>query len=310
MHCMVDSPIKQDMSIIFRAQEKLDHRQKRHLTETKAVIETTHTVFTFRWATVDQIALVLGKSVNTVQKQLNKLCDHQIITSKPVQRSLSEKGGSAKWVYRLARKGRDLLNRHLAIDDFSSVPPTNISQAFAAHTIGNNDVRAMAFRACHNLGLIVRDWRTDYDFKSDPDKQRVTTDLYQKNGERKRVTAPIQPDQYLSIEHHTRRMDFFVEFDRGTEQLETFQKKIAGYVTYLKGGHFKQRFGHPSFRVLTVVETASDARKQALLAQTELQPRIAKRFWYTNLSDLSVARFFTQPIWTIAGSRKQARILK
>jgi hypothetical protein len=178
-----------------------------------------------------------------------------------------------------------------------------------AHTIGNHDVRAIAYRAAINEGLAVLTWHTDYFFKQPDQREQIDCRVIDGKGKSKRVTAHFEPDQFISLNQESRRIDLLIEYDRATESLSVFQKKVAGYVAYFKSDRYQERFGHPSFRVLTVVESLSPARLNSLLSHTALQQKIGQRFWFVQRDDVTPNTFFREPIWTIAGDRSQAAIL-
>jgi hypothetical protein len=245
-----------------------------------------------------------------MQYHLRRLYDAQMVERVPVNRTYSAMGGSPKLVYRLTKNGKDTLSRHLGISDFSAVPVGGLSPLFAGHIIAINDVRSYVHRACVLHGLSVEQWIDERTIRADYDTVTVSMPSTASNRDYT-LDVPIVPDAHFTIAIPGQGTAYFMlEVDRGSETTKTFQKKVLGYVEYIKSGGFAKRYGHGAFRVLTVVDTPTDSRLETLLKCTERVPKIANRFWFANLSELTPQAVLTEPVWRIAGSRNLAAAIE
>ena len=101
---------------------------------------------------------------------------------------------------------------------------------------------------------------------------------------------------------------FFLELDRGSEELKRFRDKVEAYVAYYKSGMYAQRYGAQGFRVLTVVDGVGEGRLKNLVDDTARVAGIGRRFWFTHLADATGATVLTEPIWSVAGSDEKEAI--
>jgi len=174
-----------------------------------------------------------------------------------------------KTLYCFTKKALDLLVEHGSLNkdasedwdtkqrkrfEFGAIRPTTI-----AHEIGVLNIKAAlqpAIAACAHLKIAdFGVWPVEYEFK------------VQRGGH-----FPTQrPDGFLHVLEFSpndptpRHHYFYIEFDTGSETLDTIAEKVEGYRTHLRSGGFLQWLGLPDanveehpFRVLFVID-AKDA---------------------------------------------------
>ena len=112
----------------------------------------------------------------------------------------------------------------------------------------------------------------------------------------------LKPDGYFEIQNDGQNRAMFLEVDRGTEPLETWQQKAGCYLQLALTGKFQQRFRQQTFRVLVVC--ISDRRllhlRSTVLKQTD------KIFWFTTF-ELIHSQGIWSPVWLRpSGDQRQA----
>ncbi len=229
-------------------------KRQKPLRESKWVIEALSWIHDLRWATNDQLQLTMGLHRSTLQSHLRNLLDAEMVKTQPVIRATIGMGGSPKLVYKLTAKGKDVLARHLGISDFSAVPIGNLSPYFAPHIMAINDVRALTYRGCLMNNWRIGTWLDERTIRADYDTVTITVPTAKMN-KTYSVQIPIVPDAHFTLNMGEGGEAFFMlEVDRGTESTKTFQKKVFGYLEYIRNGGFERRFHHGAFRVITVVD--------------------------------------------------------
>lgn len=79
---------------------------------------------------------------------------------------------------------------------------------------------------------------------------------------RRSSLVPVKPDAYLELERHpgtprARRLSYFVEYDRGSEDLRRVERKLMAYWLYHRDGELvERRLGGQQFQVLYVTDGA------------------------------------------------------
>ena len=255
-------------------------------------------VYQYRILSQAQLQRLLRRSRSTVQQALVRLYHHRYLERVFLPVAY---GGSSPTLYILDQRGMELL-RGLGIEDFTGVPDKTLSGMFLEHTLAMNDFRINVTEACERLGWRVQLWRTENEIKADYDRVLVRT--------ASRVDkVPVVPDSYFIIEVPGRGVShFFLELDRGKMDLKRFRTKVLGYVQYYKTGGYQQRFGAKGFRVLTVVDTLTQARADHLAKDAERVSGVGRRFWYAHLPALTPDGVLTQPVWQVPGDKSPAAL--
>jgi Replication-relaxation len=70
------------------------------------------------------------------------------------------------------------------------------------------------------------------------------------------LSLGVIPDAYLEFAHDGLTFSAFVEYDRGTETLGRFERKIRAYVELARSGRFERFFQRQFFRVLALTDTS------------------------------------------------------
>ena len=178
-----------------------------------------------------------------------------------------------------------------------------------SHDLAVNDFRLIMTEACkRDPDLTLVDWVPEGEFLHDRD---TITYITRNGGSAKRM---MQPDGWFQVDKASRRYEgklasysFLVEIDMGTESTVRFGRdKVPAGVAYLKSELYQQRFGMPYGRY--VVVTGSEERLLNMKSQTE---RLGgqKRFYFTTFDLISPQSAFQEPIWWLAGSKKQYSLL-
>jgi hypothetical protein len=123
----------------------------------------------------------------------------------------------------------------------------------------------------------------------------------------------VLPDGYLVLRQSDQRLlFFFLEYDRGLENLKFIRKKMAAYVTYFRSGQCEQRYGTSQIRILTVCEgggKADPSSRLLNLKKTTEEAGGGSRFYFTDLACLSARDVLCDPIWQIAGGTNTTPLL-
>jgi hypothetical protein len=98
---------------------------------------------------------------------------------------------------------------------------------------------------------------------------------------------------------------FFLEFDRGSERLTVFKKKISAYLVYFRSGKCRSRYGTDKIRVLTVTEGGETGTGRVRLSNLkEAAEKLGgrRRFRFARLAQVATEDVLTAPIWLVATS--------
>lgn len=199
--------------------------------------------------------------------------------------------GVSQSVYALARRGADLVASVLGIDRAGLSPSAQRSSTrllFLEHKLRINDIRLAFVKATReNNQHRILGWRYE----------REIADRIQ-HPRRPGVWLPVRPDGYLVYQAAGRRMDAFVEADLGTVTNLRWRVRVEAYVAYRLSGAFRNRYGVPLFRILTVTTT-----RRRLLNLVRATEKVGGRsmFWFTTWDDLA-AHSPLSSIWFVAGS--------
>jgi hypothetical protein len=114
----------------------------------------------------------------------------------------------------------------------------------------------------------------------------------------------LRPDGYFRVTGDL-LYAFFLEVDRGTNNLGRWQAKVERYLDYRDGSFYQARYGLTRFRVLATAH--SPARLAHLVRVTrELTDR---SFWFALTSDVVVDGRLDQPVWWSVGVNQPRPLL-
>ena len=113
-------------------------------------------------------------------------------------------------------------------------------------------------------------------------------------------------DAYFIVRIPASELHFFLEFDRGLEQLRTIERKMAAYLFYHRSGKCKARYGTDRIRVLTVTiggkKGIGRKRLRNLKKKTE-KVGGGQQFWFSTMDQVTSKDFLSSSIWRIAGRK-------
>jgi hypothetical protein len=245
----------------------------------------------FRVMRQDQVQRLLFPSKETATVRLRKLWEHAYLK----REWLPSVGGiqTSHILYLVDRRGADLLKAEFGYDEetlrWSAKKPSYI---FMEHTLGLSEVRLAVELSCRDNGLTMKVWRDEKAIKADYDRVKVG-----------REWVAVLPDAYFTVQVPRGTLHFFVEFDRGTEGLKVFRKKVAAYLDYFRSGKCRTRFGTDRIRVLTVTEggaTRLGKTRIGNLKTTAEDQKARSRFWFSTLPQVVSEDMLTAPIWQVA----------
>lgn len=122
-----------------------------------------------------------------------------------------------------------------------------------------------------------------------------------------RRLVAILPDACFVIEMPEGELHFFLEFDRGAENLKFFKRKMDAYLTYFRSGKCNARYGMDKVRVLTVNEggqTGVDRRRLVNLRRVTEEMGGRRRFWFSSLAEIVDKEVLSADIWQVAGDSR------
>lgn len=257
----------------------------------------------FRLLRQDQVQRLLFPSRNTAQVRLRKLWEHGFLR----RQFLPVVGGiqNSPILYEVDKRGVELLRSEFGYEDeaLRYSRNKNIRTQFIEHTLGLSEIRLMVENSCQGQGFTLKTWLDEKTLKADYDKVQVGNKL-----------EAVLPDAYFAISiPELGALHFFVEYDRGPENLKFIKKKMAAYVAYFRSGKCRQRYGTNRVRVLTVNEggkTKAGKKRLANLKRVTEEVGGTSHFYFTRMANLTTDDVLLAPIWHIAGSSKLAVLIK
>jgi hypothetical protein len=249
-----------------------------------------------RIATHEQIMWWLDLKRQTVDEYLRHLFSHHYVYRRPIS-TVSD--GRNPLVYSLDKYGEDLLRRHGYTGVY--IPKRSTSPQNLPHFLGLTEIMMRIRRAAELEGSEISREIPEHVHYQDYDRVQLTG---------YRTPVALQPDWYFVVELPNKRVsNFFVEFDRSSENIKTYMTKIKTYVGYHQSGAYQKRYDAKGFRVLSVIEDASRRRLNNLIANVATVKGIQRRFWLAHLDDLKESKnILTDPFWTIAGDVANASL--
>ena len=256
--------------------------------------EVIQAVNDFRAMRHDQIESLLFPSKVTAQRRLRKLWEHGFL-----QRDwLPTVGGiqTSPTIYKLDRQGAELLKAEHGYhpDDIRLSTVSDTGYLFLSHLLGLSEVRLAIVQSCKEHDFELVRWDDEKTLKADYDRVRVG-----------RESVAVLPDAYVIIQVPKGKLHFFLEYDRGTERLKVFRRKIAAYLAYLRSPKCEVRYGTTKIRVLSVTEggkTGAGVERQMHLKEKAEQLRAGRNFWFGRVKDVTAQDILTAPIWQVAPS--------
>ncbi len=242
----------------------------------------------------DQVQRLFFPSRNTAQVRLWLLWQHRYLK----RAFLPVVGGiqTSPVMYVLDKRGAELLQNEFEYDSESLrwSRSQRIAHQFLEHTLGLAEIRLAVTLSCRRHNYPLKTWMDERALKADYDKVQVD----------RRLVA-ILPDAYFVIEIPVGKLHFFLEYDRGVEQLRYFKRKMAAYAAYYRRGKCAARYGTDKIRVLTVNEggqTGVGRRRLTNLKRVTEEVGGRRRFWFGSLAEVATEDVLSAAIWQVAGS--------
>ena len=247
----------------------------------------------FRVMRQEQVQRLLFPSKNTAQDRLRRLWEHAYIK----REWLPSIGGiqTTSVLYLLDRRGVELLRREFGYDNTQlRWSARKASPLFLEHTLGLSEIRLAVELACRAHGNPLTVWRDEKAIKADYDRVQIG-----------KQWVPMLPDAYFVVEVAAGDLHFFVEYDRGREDLKVFRKKLSGYIAYYRSPKCMARYGTNKIRLLSVAEggtTGSGRTRLENLTQLARDLKAGREFWFSALGQVAGEDVLTALIWKVAFS--------
>jgi len=220
-------------------------------------------VYQLRFLTSEQIKQLEFEegSMTACRRRLALLYHNGYLSA--TQKAVPTGYGSAKRVYCLSRKGKEIIEHTHDGSDLRDIKWTEKSNKvagfFIEHVLAINDVRIAFISNIRKAKGYSLDWTPEWEIKSWKEKVE--------DPENSGKTLPITPDAFFEIRGKKNKACYFLEVDRATETNRRWRDKVKGYVEYVKSGKYYTRFKSQSLRVLTA--TTTQERLNNLLKTTK-----------------------------------------
>jgi hypothetical protein len=240
-------------------------------------IELIKLVYEFRFARIDNLALLTGRAYKKVHGRVFKLAEHGYLKTikLPLQKHIYAIG--AKAVHVLVEQGA--ASAELATQRLRS---HELKELFLKHEMMVVDIHTM-LRAAGTGTIKLVAWREGPEL----------FDRVEVRG-RERRFLPMRPDAMFTLEDSSRpagqnQISAFLEADRSTTTHARFEEKLVAYWNYLQQGMHERRYGIRSFRTVTVAITRERAVNLCSHAARVLPPQAHRYFLFGSLADCPLA---------------------
>jgi hypothetical protein len=269
-------------------------------------MEILKALYDYRFLTTSQVTGLFFSSRSKALRRLRQLYDNGFVARifRPVV------VGSAEIIYCLDTQGVNALARRLGVDrgeiNWSRRSFSRLKSLFLDHALTVNQFRvAIQVAASDSPDAALLFWKYDNELQTKNERGILISD---------RVADPedptrrirVTPDAFLGLSTARGKAYFFLEADLGTEDNYQFKKKMQGYLKYYTDGHYRQKYGHRAFRVLT---TTTTGRLPNLLRTTQraiLDGRLQAMFYFADQEDINPDSIFA-PIWRTPGDEQAMR---
>lgn len=255
-----------------------------------------------RLLTGEQIRGMFFASRSTAQYRLQRLFQHEFL-NRHFLTSVTTAPAASPAIYSLGRRGAQVLVERYGYDRQALKLPRQGSLGWhtVEHTLAINTVRLAFMQAAARQGWTLLEWRDEGQFRASPDYVRLS------DSRGRAADKPVLPDGYGAIETPRGVMRFFLEVDRGTEQLSKVAPQIAVYQAYTTSGLYQERFQAKSLRILIV--TTSEKRLLSLKQVVEAEGG-DRKYWFTTAAAISAETVLTAPIWEAVSGRQKRPLVE
>lgn len=252
-------------------------------------VEIVRAVSTYRVLSQAQLQRLFFGTKSAAQRVLLRLYRHGYLDRK----FLPVVFGRSPTLYVLDKQGAALLRTTDPLDQpvwYAS--SKDLKSEFLQHTLAINDLRIAVTLAARQEGFELVQWVGENALKAHYDRVSVRLP----NGQSQAIS--LIPDSYFILKTPYGYAHFFLEVDRGTENLDRFKRKVLAYLAYYQSGRYTQRYGSQSMRVLTVAP--GERRLQGLKTATEASGG-KRAFWFGLADALSPETILKAAVWQVAG---------
>lgn len=264
-------------------------------------------VLDYRYLTVDHIQALVPGSPRQIARRLQGLFHHGLVARLLPPLRVREAGkdwqGSPKVTYAIDAAGVE------TICEADGRAPKDLPwdprhkqrmQWFLEHKLGVSTFRATLVRAVAGRTDIELDRWLD-----EEELRRSVTVQYPGGREHEHRVAP---DAYFAARHQGELRNFFVEFDRGTEDHPRLLKKFQALWWYFsEGSPYFEEYPNAKNRLVLIV-APSEVRLERMrdtLRKVDARGRGLRQFWFATEGDYRLADPATllRPIWRVGVAR-------
>jgi len=260
-------------------------------------------VYQLLFLTSDQIKLLEFSegSMTACRMRLALLYHNGYLSA--VQKPVPTGYGSAKRIYCLSRKGKELIEHTHDGADLKDIKWTaksnKVADFFISHVLAINDVRIAFISGIRRNKNYILSWIPEWDIKSWKEKVE--------DPENSGKTLPITPDAFFEIRGQKNRACYFLEVDRATETNRRWRDKVKGYVEYVRSGKYYKRFKSESLRILVATTTPERLNK---LLKTTKSVKNADFFLFTTFQQIKDGDVLFGNIWKDSATDSLTKLVK
>lgn len=195
--------------------------------------------------------------------------------------------------------------KHLATTDNHD---DKFSRFYLTHELGISDFFLTLEASCKQAGLTIPFWERTSPFSKDiRDWVDAEVLIYDKHGNPITTTKRVafNPDAFFCLkDQDATHLFFFLEYDNNTAPVQTYRKKLSGYIAQRKDKRFPDLLAryvkkyqlpitttkNAGFRVLTI--TPDERRRNALFLDA-LALKSYKMLWFASMTDITPATALT-----------------
>jgi len=260
-------------------------------------------VYQLRFLTSDQTKLLefSGGSMTACRRRLALLYHNSYLSA--LQKPVPTGYGSAKRIYCLSRKGKELIEHIHDGADLKDIKWTEkrniVADFFIGHVLAINDVRIAFISGVRKNKNYALSWVPEWEIKSWKEKVE--------DPENSGKALPITPDAFFEIRGQKNRACYFLEVDRATETNRRWRDKVKGYVEYVRSGKYYKRFKSESLRIL--IATTTPERLNNLLKTTK-GVDYSDFFLFTTFKRIKDNNVLFDNIWKDSATNSLTRLVK
>lgn len=237
----------------------------------------------------EHIEALFFTSRSAAQYRLQRLFQHEFL-DRHFLSVVSGGPASSPALYTLGKRGAALLATTYGYDRGEIRLPKRdgFSWQFIDHQLLITDVRVAVLLSARHNNWTVEQWLNETYFRAHPDYVTL------KDRRGKSHQKPVFPDAYFCLQTPRGKARFFLEVDRGTEQLARFAPQIRVYEAYIASGQYQERFAARSLRILVIAPAAK--RLRSLKAVTR-KVGGDRKYWFTTIDRVTPETILTEAIW-------------